>query len=126
MQVVFDTDILIDHLRGIESAKKLIEKTRAGEIKAYVSAITEAELLAGKECEKEEKRANILELIKLFTKIDVNNPVAQKSGEFRRLYNIPIQDCIIAATCFNLKCKLWTRNKKDFNKIREIVVESPY
>jgi predicted nucleic acid-binding protein len=49
-RVVVDTDILVDHLHEIEEAKLVIERARRREIIAYISAITELELLSGKEC----------------------------------------------------------------------------
>ena len=46
--------------------------------------------------------------------------------EFKRKYNVLLDDCIIAATVFIQNSKLWTKNLEDFQKIKEIVVEKPY
>ena len=54
----------------------------------------------------------------------MDNRILQKAGEFRRNYNVNLLDSIIAAT-FHEKC-IWTENKKDFEKIKEIKVEEPY
>ena len=123
---VIDTYILIDHLRGFEPAKFLIKKIRDEKITAYISSVTEAELFSGKDIKLENNRRNLKELISLFEKIILNNEIAQKSGEFRRNYNIETPDAIIAATAFHKHCKLLTKNKKDFQKIKEIEVEEPY
>jgi len=42
MKFVFDTSILIDHLRGVRNAKLLIEKVERKEIEGIISVITEA------------------------------------------------------------------------------------
>ena len=126
MKVLFDSSILIDHLRKVEGAEKLVIKISEKELIGYISVITEAELLSGKECKKSSKKSAVENLIKLFMQIDVNKQIAQKAGEFRRNYDVPLDDCIIAATAFHQKCKIWTKNKKDFQKIKEIEVEEPY
>lgn len=125
-EFVVDSDILIDHMRGFEPAKIIIGKVRNKEIIGYLSSVTEAEMFAGADIKLEKRRQELDELIKLFSKIILNNEIAQKAGEFRRNYDVQIPDAIIAATAFHQKCKLWTKNKKDFEKIKEIEVEEPY
>lgn len=123
---VIDTAILIDHLRGFEPAKSIIGKIRSKEITAYISSVTEAEVFSGKDAKQESKRQELSELVELFEKVLLTNEIAQKAGELRRNYSIEIPDAIIAATAFNQNAKLWTTNKKDFEKIKEIEVEEPY
>ena len=125
-ELVFDTDILVDHLRGTKSATVLIEKVREGSIVGYISILTEAELFAGKDSEDENRRALLVELLSLFNKIEVNEAIARVAGEFKRKYGIKLADAIIAATTFIVRCKLTTRNIKDFGKVREINAEKPY
>lgn len=126
MEIVFDTSILIDHLRNLNDATELVFKVEQKRIVGYISSLTESELVAGKECDNKGKRKLILKLISIFNKIDVTNEIAQKAGDFKRKYGISLDDCIIAATAFYKKCRLWTKNKKDFEKIKEIEVEEPY
>lgn len=126
MRVLFDTSIIVDYLRGIREARSAINKVRNKELDAYVSALTEAELFAGKECEKESKQEEIHALINLFTKQDIDNKIAQKAGELKRTYRIPLDDCMIAATAFILDTKVWTKNIKEFEIVREIKSEAPY
>ena len=42
------------------------------------------------------------------------------NNKFKRKYNIPLLDCIIAATASCIDAELLTRNEKDFSKIEEI------
>lgn len=126
INVIFDTSILIDQLRGVEKANKLIIGVESGRVKGHISAITEAELLSGEECKKSSQLGKVVKLVTLFTKIDVNNEISKKAGEFRRKYSVPLIDSIIAATAYIQGCKIWTKNKKDFEKIKEIDTEEPY
>ena len=114
----------------IEEAIELVldsdKKIRDEKITAYISSVTEAELFSGKDIKLESKKRDLKELIGLFEKVILDNEIAQKSGEFRRNYDIETPDAIIAATAFHKHCKLLTKNKKDFQKIKEIEVEEPY
>lgn len=125
-EILFDTMILIDHLRGFPPAQEKIRLVKQKSLLGYISVLTEAELLAGQGSKNPSKRNEIVELIGIFHKVLLSNEIAQKAGEFKREYNRPLDDCVIAATAFYQKCKLWTKNKKDFEKIKEIEVEEPY
>lgn len=126
MKVLLDTSILIDYLRGVAGAKTVIDRVKNREIDCCVSVLTEAELFAGKECEKESKRKEILALIFLFTKFSLDNEISQKAGEFKRKYDSLLDDCIIAATAFSQKCRIWTKDIRDFKRIEEVEIEEPY
>lgn len=126
MNVVFDTTVLVDHLRDFKPATQLIRKVRNKEIVGYISAMTEAELFAGKDSADEKKKVLLSELISLFTKIHVDNEVAKKAGEFKRKYGVLLDDCVIAATASIQNLKLWTKDVEDFKRITEIEVEKPY
>lgn len=126
MKIIFDTSILVDESRNYQRAVELVEKVAKREIEGYISGVTEGEILSGKECKKENVLKKTLDLLYLFTKIEVDNKILQKAGEFRRNYDVGLLDAIIAATAFHLKCKIWTKNKRDFEKIKGIGVEEPY
>ncbi len=126
MKTFLDTSILVDYLRGFNPSKSIVDKVRGGQIDAYVSALTEAELLSGSECQTEDRLREVLALVSLFRKLDVDNDICRTAGEFKRKYNLSLADCIIAATASAQEAKLWTRDLKDFKRIKEIDVESPY
>lgn len=126
MRVVFDTTILVDESRNFQPAVKLIEKVAKKEIDGLISGITEGELLSGRECKKEDVFNYTLDMLRLFTKIEIDNEILKKAGEFRRNYDVDLLDCIVAATADIQNVKLWTKNKKDFEKIKEVEVEEPY
>jgi len=125
-EAVFDTSILVDHLRGLPGATMAVEKVREGSMIGHISILTEAELFAGRDADDPDKRALMIELLNIFDKTDVNEGVARVAGEFRRRYGVPLPDAIIAATAFLTRCKIITKNSKDFKRIKEINVEEPY
>jgi len=126
MKIVFDTSILVDCLRNHRNAVEAVNRVAKKEIHGVVSVITEAELYAGKDCRVSSGIAAVAGLISLFTKITLNNDIAQKAGEFRRNFDVEIPDAIIAATAFSEDAKVWTRNLEDFKPIEEIEAEDPY
>ncbi len=125
-EVLFDTSIIIDHLRGINAASNLISKVQNGEVMGFISVITEAELFAGKSMEDRGNEGYVADLLDLFTKIHVDSHIARIAGNFKRVHNVLLPDCIIAATAFTQGYKLLTKNVKDFERITEIRIEAPY
>ena len=124
--LVLDTDIFIDLLRGFEKAKKYFEDLGREDSIVYYSAVTEIELISGKECSRIDKKAEIIKLLSQFSKIPVDNRIAIKAGDFRREYGAAFTDATIAATAFAMKAHLVTRNVEDYKKIKEIRLKVPY
>ncbi|MBI3035922.1 PIN domain-containing protein [Candidatus Woesearchaeota archaeon] len=124
--IVLDTDIFIDFLRGFEKAKIFFEEIKNEEYLVYFSAVTETELISGKECNKIERKAEILKILANFNKVLVSNEIAIKAGDFSRIHNVETADAIIAATAFAMKAKLITRNADDYKNIREVTLKVPY
>ncbi|MBI4451876.1 PIN domain-containing protein [Candidatus Woesearchaeota archaeon] len=124
--LVLDTDIFVDFLRGFEKAKNLFEKIKEEADVISFSAVTETELISGKECNKIERKTEILNLLSNFAKVSVINEIAVKAGDFSRIYDVETADAIIAATAFLMKADLITRNRSDFERIKEITLKVPY
>jgi predicted nucleic acid-binding protein len=119
MKIIVDTSIIIDILRNVKASIDLIQKLSKENL-LFISGITEAELFSGKDADNERKKEKILELLSYFQKINPNNEILQKAGEFRRKYNVSLLDCIIAATAYYLNAEILTKNEKDFSKIEEV------
>jgi len=121
MKILVDSSILIDVLRG---EKKTVEKLQHlfKNNQLYISGLTEMEVLAGKENEKEEKRKLAKELISQFKKINPDNRILEIAAGFRRKYGVSSPDCIIAATAYAINARIWTENYKDFEKIKEVEI----
>lgn len=60
-EILLDSDILIDHLRGYEPARQYLKRFEAGEVQGYLSIITVAELAAG-QMRQEEEEAKVHQL----------------------------------------------------------------
>ncbi|MDT7885763.1 MAG: PIN domain-containing protein [Thermoproteota archaeon] len=126
MKYVFDTSILIDHLRNITDARILVEKVERKEVEGIISVITEAELLSAKRCEDAKEREMIEKLLKIFRKVELDNEIAKIAAKFRREYGISLLDAIIAAVGFKEKCAILTKNIKDFERVKVVEIKKPY
>lgn len=126
MKLVIDTDIFIDYFRSLRKARSYFESIGNSGDDVYFSAITEAELLSGKECSDEEKKRIIMDFLSQWTEIPVDNTVAQQGGEIRRKYEVELDDALIAATAQSRDALLITRNTSDFKKIKGLEMKKPY
>jgi predicted nucleic acid-binding protein len=124
-EVLLDSDILIDHLRGYEPARQYLKRFEAGEMQGYLSIITVAELAAGqmRQAQEEEK---VQQLLALFTPIALDFALAWRAGEIRRQYHTRLADALIAATALSHYLSLSTRNLQHFTPIEGLRVEKPY
>jgi predicted nucleic acid-binding protein len=109
--VILDTDVLVDHLQGIRE----IGVEFAGS--AY-SSITRAELYsAGGADERVIDR-----LLDQFDEIPVHQRLAEEAGRIRRGGSLRLRDALIAATAVVLDRSLYTRNVRDFRKVRSLTL----
>lgn len=104
--VLVDTDIFIDHLRGAAELKP-------GRHRLHYSVITRAELFAG--ATGTDLAARVLAP---FREIPVNRAIAERAGRIRREHGLRMPDALIAATALEQGCSLATRNTKDFGNVR--------
>ncbi len=123
-ELLFDTNILIDHMQGIAKASEFLNRTKEGKI-GYVSTVTEAELFAGKDIEPASIEI-VDETLSLFWKIELSSGIARTAGLIRRQYGLKLADAAIAATALTAGYKLVTRNVSDFKRISGLELEEPY
>lgn len=105
--VVFDTNIIIDHLNGVALAS---EQLLAHPLR-YASVVTFIEVLAGFQADAAEVHAR--RLLRRFRIVETAE-VADHAIRIRRERRLKLPDAIILATARHLGCKLVTRNTKDF------------
>lgn len=121
--LLVDTDVLIDFLRGRAEATKFLEGLAEP---PAVSAITIAELYAGVRDGKE--RHFLDDLADKLSVVEVDRDIAVQGGLYRRDYfgshGIGINDAIIAATAESENRTLITLNIKHFPMLTDVVV--PY
>ncbi len=125
-RVIIDTDIIIDHLRGIENAKEYLKKIKDGEIVGAISVITEEELAAGESMNDILVQIKVKRLLSIFEKVQVTSEIALRAGELKRKYRCRLMDALIAATALELNSKLVTRNIKHYEKIADLEVKKPW
>jgi predicted nucleic acid-binding protein len=103
--ILVDTDVFIDHLRG---ARQLAP----GRHRLHYSVITRAELFAGNTA------SNLVSTVLApFREIPVDRTVAERAGRIRRENNIRLPDALIAATAIDHNLGLATRNPSDFQPV---------
>jgi|SRR3989338_4109067 len=122
---LFDTDVLIDYLRGLAPAVNFLE-AKFEKVDAYISVITIAELYAGV---KEGQERQILEnFLNIFEVVTLNQDIACIGGIYRRDYvkshQVGLADALIAASSKYLDATLISLNKKHFPMLKNILV--PY
>jgi toxin FitB len=110
--ILVDTDIFIDHLRGAVELK-------AGRHRLHYSVITRAELFAG--TTGTDLAARVLAP---FREIPVDRGIAERAGRIRRENRIRMPDALIAATALERGLGLSTRNAKDFEPVRGIRIRA--
>jgi len=104
--VLVDTDIFIDHLRGAIEMKP-------GRHRLSYSVVTRAELFGG--TTGTDLAARILAP---FREIPVDRAVAERAGRIRRENGLRLPDALIAATALEHSLGLATRNSKHFEPVR--------
>lgn len=119
MKVLFDTNILIDYLNGIEAAKTEIE--RASE--RFISIVTWMEVLAGAHDAEEEDVIDLF--LRDFAVVGLTRRVARDAVGIRRTHRIRLPDAIVWASARSEAAVLVTRNTKDFPE-GESAVRVPY
>ena len=112
--VLVDTDIFIDHLRG---ARRL--STQGNRL--WYSTVTRCELFAGKQADEDALRL----LLSAFGEVLVDQPIAERAGRLRRLTNIRTPDALIAASALERGLTLVTRNLRDYADVQDLSVRSP-
>jgi len=110
--VLVDTDIFIDHLRGAVELKP-------GKHRLHYSVITRTELFAGNA-----GTDIITQLLAPFHEVPVDRAVAERAGRIRRESGVAIPDALIAASALEHGLSVATRNTKHFAPIRGIRIRS--
>lgn len=104
--VLVDTDVFVDHLRGAAAIK-------AGKHRLHYSVITRAELFAGNTATD-----LVSQLLGPFREIPVDRSIAERAGRIVREFGIRLPDAVIAATALDHGHTLATRNRRHFDSVR--------
>ena len=112
--LLVDTDVFVDHLRGHRPLS--LDGDRI-----HYSVITRAELFAGRETQEEPVRV----LLAPFAEVAVDRAIAERGGRLRRELAIALPDALVAATALERDLTLLTQNLKDFEAVPGLSVRSP-
>jgi hypothetical protein len=113
--ILVDSDVLIAHLRGIDSARDwLISARMRGPL--TISVVSTAELVGGM---RSTERREVWRLLASFRSEPVTDVVARRAGDFTRRYRrshsgIGLGDYLIAATADVNGLELATLNVRHF------------
>ena len=118
MRAVFDTNILVDYLRGLPQpvAELALYESPA------ISIITWIEVLAGADSQTE---ATTRAFLQSFDLLEIDAKVAERTVLLRKTRRLKLPDAMIWATAQVQQCLLVTRNTRDFDQ-NEPGVRVPY
>jgi predicted nucleic acid-binding protein len=106
---LFDTNILIDHLKGIPEAKEELDRYTS----RAISVITWMEVLAGAVPANEVAARTLLSA---FLVLPITEVIAETTVKIRRTHKLKLPDAIILATAEQTGRVLITRNTRDFDE----------
>lgn len=107
IKVLFDTNVLIDYLSGVEAARTEIDRySNRG-----ISVITWMEVMVGVRPAYEIKTRGFLDT---FQNIPITAAIAEGAVRVRKLRRLKLPDAIILATATFHNRLLITRSNKDF------------
>ncbi|MEW8959235.1 MAG: type II toxin-antitoxin system VapC family toxin [Moorella sp. (in: firmicutes)] len=125
MNVIIDTNVIIDHLHGVPEATTYLNAIEDGTLNGLVSIITVIELLVAPRLTLEKKKA-IEELLSIFAEqVPVDARIARRAAALLATYRpscgLDLADDLIAATALVSDAVLVTRNEKHFNYITGLI-----
>ncbi|MBV9062672.1 MAG: type II toxin-antitoxin system VapC family toxin [Alphaproteobacteria bacterium] len=107
VRALFDTNILLDYLKGIEAAE--LEFSRYHDI--AISVVSRIEVLVGVTHEIEPDVRSFLDHLPT---VQLGTAVAERTVALRRLHRVKLADAIIWASAQMEGRLLVTRDRKDF------------
>jgi len=125
-KVVLDTKPLIKLFakeEGWETVQKILSKVEAEEIEASISVVTLTEIyykyLQEKRPDLAKARTEQLRYATYLKKLEIDEEVAVKAGEFKGKYNVSVADAFIAAAAY-FEGSTVISDDADFKRIAEI------
>lgn len=107
MKALFDTNVLIDYLNGVEAARDEISRYDS----PMISPITWMEVMVGT---SDVEQGTVRAFLSRFHQIDIDAKVAEIAVTIRRSSTMRLPDAIIWASAQKENALLVSRNTKDF------------
>ncbi len=108
MRAIIDSDVLIDYLQGLNTAKLELDRYP----KREMSIVSWMEIMAGADSPEEAKACQ--GFLNSFTIHQLSIEVASEAVKIRKEFRIRLPDAVVWATARSQGCLLVTRNTKDF------------
>ena len=123
MKYLFDSNILIYHLRGSlnQRGSDLILEGLSG--KGAYSIISKIELLGFNQTPAEEQQARLF--LSGLQELELTSDIAEQTIQLRKNHKIKLPDAAIAATALIHQLTLITRNTSDFIRIAGLNIINP-
>lgn len=118
LRALFDTNILIDYLNGVDAARAELARYE----RPAISVISWIEVLVGT---KPAVEAATRGFLATFERVELSTDIADRAVSLRRKARLRIPDAIILATARVGGLLLVTRNTKDF-PVDEPGIRMPY
>ena len=116
--MLFDTNILIDYLRGVEAARQEVESA----VESAISLVSWIEVMVGTQPENE---AETRLFLGSFVHLPITGQTAERAVALRRRRGLKLPDALILASAQEGGYLLCTRNTRDFTA-EEAGVRIPY
>ncbi len=110
VKAVFDTNILVDYLKGVSAAREELQQYRIRQI----SIITFIEVMVGAKNAAEESA--IRGFLATFEVLELSAEIAQEAIAIRQELRLKIPDAIVYATARTQGCMLVSRNTKELKE----------
>jgi predicted nucleic acid-binding protein len=123
-EYLIDTNVAIEYIGETLPDKALIMLDKIIDGQFYVSVINKIELLGFADITKNEE-LKFQELINAANMLGLDDEIANRTIEIRKVYKTKLPDAIIAATALVHALAIITRNTKDFDKIEGLEVMNP-
>jgi len=108
VKALFDTNILIDYLKGIEPAEAELARYR----QPLISIVTWVELQAGV---RDDAEGDVVEMfLRDFKVVDLTRAIARDAAGIRQTSRLRVPDALIWASARHESALLITRNTRDF------------
>ncbi|PIR43935.1 VapC toxin family PIN domain ribonuclease [candidate division WWE3 bacterium CG10_big_fil_rev_8_21_14_0_10_32_10] len=118
-KILADTSVLIDLQRA---KKETVKKFKYNKDSICISRITACEFIYGSRNKKEKKLNK--EFIEFLLILEITAEVSELAyillDKYSLKFNLGIADSLIASTALYNGLKLWTLNKKHFERIKEL------
>ncbi len=126
MTALLDSDIVIDHLRGVSAARVLLLRLARESMPPGVSVVTVAEIEAGV---RAPERTSVEALFSGLAIHPIDEPIARQAGRYRAMYGkshgVLLPDALIAATAKLRGLVLYSLNGKHY-PMEDVRVVVPY